>query len=89
MNWESRGCLTFAYGNAKLWELIRLSRVGSEVVSAAAAKRGQRGEEVTQDIQVHSKQSERTNSCPVDNNQTLGSHKLTCLERFVLKGERS
>lgn len=55
VNWEAHGCLTFAYGNAKLWELIRLSRIGSEVVSAAAAKRRQRGEEVTQDIQVHNK----------------------------------
>lgn len=89
MNWESHGCLTFAYGNVKLWELICLSRIGSEAVSAAAAKRRQRGEEVTEDIQVHGKQSEHTNSCPVDNNQTLSSHKLTCLEGFVLKGERS
>lgn len=62
MNWESYGCLTFAYGNVKLWELIRLSHIGSEVVSAAAAKHGERGEEVTQDIQVHSKQSEHANS---------------------------
>lgn len=60
-NWELHGWLTFAYGNVKLWELIRLSHSGSEVVSAAAAKCGETVEDVIQDIQVHSKQWEYKN----------------------------
>ena len=73
----------------RLWELLRLIPNVSVVVSAATGKHGDTGK--SHPGYKSAQQTERACTlCPVDNNfssEHLKTHKLTCLERFVLGGK--
>lgn len=73
VKWDLHECLTFAYGNVKLWEQLRFSHDGPKLNTT----------EGTSLVNVQSKH------CPAYNNHTLNTHKVTCLEKSLLRGDTS